>query len=56
MTMNTAPMTSVPALIFVPLPDVIYPQDNADGDDLYAELSMYYNAERFVDRMKALGD
>ena len=40
---------------FVPLPDVIYPQDNADGDDLYAELSMYYNAERFIDRMKDFG-
>lgn len=39
----------------VPLPDIIFPADNADGDDLYAELSMYWNAERFLDRMAALG-
>jgi len=39
----------------VPLPDIILPADNADGDDLYAELSMYWNAERFLDRMKELG-
>lgn len=39
----------------VPLPNIILPEDNADGDDLYAELSMYWNAERFLDRMKALG-
>ena len=39
----------------VPLPNIILPHDNADGDDLYAELSMYWNAERFLDRMKALG-
>ena len=39
----------------VPLPDIIYPADNADGDDLYAELSMYWNAERFLDRMAVLG-
>lgn len=38
-----------------PLPDIILPADNADGDDLYAELSMYWNAERFLDRMSALG-
>ncbi len=40
---------------FVPLPDVILPEDNADGDDLYAELSMYYHAERFIDRIKDFG-
>lgn len=40
---------------FVKLPDVILPEDNADDDDLYAELSMYYNAERFIDRMKDFG-
>lgn len=40
---------------FVPLPDIIDPQQNADGDDLYAELSMYYNAERFIDRMRDFG-
>jgi len=39
----------------VPLPDIIFPAENADGDDLYAELSMYWNAERFLDRMAALG-
>ena len=38
-----------------PLPDIILPADNADGDDLYAELSMYWNAERFLDRMATLG-
>ncbi|MDC0674014.1 MYXO-CTERM sorting domain-containing protein [Nannocystis radixulma] len=40
---------------FLPLPDVIFPEDNADDDDLYAELSMYYNAERFIDEMKRFG-
>lgn len=40
---------------FVPLPDVILPDDNADGDDLYAELSMYYHAERFLDVMATFG-
>ena len=39
----------------VPLPDIILPEENADGDDLYAELSMYWNAERFLDRMAELG-
>jgi len=39
----------------VPLPDIILEKDNADGDDLYAELSMYWNAERFLDRMAELG-
>jgi Zn-dependent metalloprotease len=40
---------------FVPLPEVILPEDNADDDDLYAELSMYYHAERFIDEMKRFG-
>lgn len=40
---------------FLPLPDVILPKDNADDDDLYAELSMYYNAERFIDEMRRFG-
>ncbi|HLT35430.1 MAG TPA: hypothetical protein VK034_04070, partial [Enhygromyxa sp.] len=40
---------------FVPLPEVILPADNADDDDLYAELSMYYHAERFIDEMKRFG-
>ncbi len=38
-----------------PLPDIILEAENADGDDLYAELSMYWNAERFLDRMAQLG-
>ncbi len=40
---------------FVPLPDVRYPQDSIDGNDLYAELSMYYHAERFLDHMATFG-
>lgn len=40
---------------FVPLPDILEPEDNRDGDDLYAEVSMYYHAERFVEAMKAKG-
>lgn len=40
---------------FLPLPDVILPEANADDDDLYAELSMYYHAERFIDRMRDFG-
>jgi len=40
---------------FPPLPDIVLPEDNADDEDLYAELSMYWNAERFFDKMKALG-
>ncbi|MGB1015715.1 MAG: hypothetical protein ACPG4T_16375, partial [Nannocystaceae bacterium] len=39
----------------VPLPDVRYPEDSVDGDDLYAELSMYYHAERFLDHMYDFG-
>jgi Zn-dependent metalloprotease len=40
---------------YVPLPNVILPQDNAEDDDLYAELSMYYHAEKFIDRMAEFG-
>lgn len=40
---------------FPPLPDIILPEDNADDEDQYAELSMYWNAERFFDKMAALG-
>jgi hypothetical protein len=40
---------------FLPLPNIVLPEDNADGDDPYAELSMYWHAERFLDRMAALG-
>lgn len=40
---------------FPPLPDIIDPAQNSDADDLYAELSMYYNAERFIDRMRDFG-
>lgn len=40
---------------FMPLPDVRYPSESIDGDDLYAELSMYYHAERFLDHMFTFG-
>jgi hypothetical protein len=40
---------------YPPLPDIVLPQDNADDDDAYAELSMYWHAERFLDKMAALG-
>lgn len=40
---------------FVPLPDILKPAENRDGDDLYAEVSMYYHAERFIERMKQFG-
>ena len=40
---------------FVKLPDILKPEDNRDGDDLYAEVSMYFHAERFVDQMKVEG-
>jgi len=40
---------------FVPLPDIILPADNADNEDAYAELSMYWHAERFLNRMAQLG-
>lgn len=40
---------------YPPLPDIVLPADNADADDLYAELSMYWHAERFLDKMATLG-
>jgi len=40
---------------FVPIPDVKYPEENILGDDLYAEVSMYYHAEKFLDHMAGLG-
>ncbi|MCB9566589.1 MAG: M36 family metallopeptidase [Myxococcales bacterium] len=40
---------------FVPIPDLKYPDQNILGDDLYAELSMYYHAEKFLDHMAAMG-
>ncbi|MBL9104281.1 MAG: hypothetical protein JNL82_25270 [Myxococcales bacterium] len=40
---------------FVPLPNILHPDDNRDGDDAYAEVSMYWHAERFVDQMKKEG-
>jgi len=39
----------------VPIPDLKYPDQNILGDDLYAELSMYYHAEKFLDHMEDLG-
>ena len=33
---------------FVPIPDPIDPASGTDGDDLFAELSMYAHAERFM--------
>jgi MYXO-CTERM domain-containing protein len=40
---------------FVPLPDVKIPDDNIDPTDLYAELAMYYHAEKFFAFMAELG-
>jgi MYXO-CTERM domain-containing protein len=40
---------------FVPLPDPIDPATGVDGDDLYAELSMYVHAERFMNVMAERG-
>jgi len=39
----------------VPIPDLKYPDQNILGDDLYAELSMYYHAEKFLDHMAGFG-
>ncbi len=39
----------------LPIPDLKYPDQNILGDDLYAELSMYYHAEKFLDHMAGLG-
>ncbi|HET6582052.1 MAG TPA: hypothetical protein VFG69_01370 [Nannocystaceae bacterium] len=40
---------------FVPLPDVLDPASGKEGDDLYAELSMYAHAERFLAFMRERG-
>ena len=40
---------------FVPLPDVRLPADNTDGDDLYAELSIYAHSEIFFDALAKRG-
>jgi hypothetical protein len=39
----------------LPLPDVVRFEQNVQGSDLYAELSMFAHAERFFARMEALG-
>jgi hypothetical protein len=40
---------------FVPLPDPLDPTTGTDGDDLFAELSMYVHAERFMNVIAARG-
>jgi hypothetical protein len=40
---------------FVPTPDVVLVDDNIDGSDPYAELSMYVHAERFLEVMRQKG-
>lgn len=40
---------------FVPLPNVAVLDDNKDPQDLYAEVAMYWHAEKFFARMAALG-
>jgi MYXO-CTERM domain-containing protein len=40
---------------FVTMPNIVLDADNKDPDDLYAELSMYYHAERFFGHMEDLG-
>jgi len=40
---------------FVELPQVAIVADNIDPSDLYAELSVYYHAEKFFDFMDAMG-
>jgi len=39
----------------VPLPDVKYVEDHIQAEDLYAEVSMYYHAESFLDLMLEKG-
>jgi hypothetical protein len=39
----------------VPLPDVKYVEEHIQAEDLYAEVSMYYHAERFLDLMEEKG-
>lgn len=40
---------------FVPMPDVVDPKGGKDPDDLFAELSMYVHAERFLEFMARRG-
>lgn len=40
---------------YVPLPDILDPQQSIDPDDLYAELSMYAHGERFLELMAERG-
>lgn len=40
---------------FMALPDVVRVDENVQGSDPYAELSMFAHAERFFSRMEALG-
>ncbi|MBK8717715.1 MAG: M36 family metallopeptidase [Deltaproteobacteria bacterium] len=40
---------------FAPLPDPVDPASGIDGDDLYAELSMYVHAEHFLDVLHERG-
>lgn len=40
---------------FVPVPDVVRTEENVAVSDLYAELSMYVHAERFIEAMKDKG-
>ncbi|MFO0633375.1 MAG: hypothetical protein U0168_11035 [Nannocystaceae bacterium] len=40
---------------FAPVPDPIDAASGRDGDDLFAELSMYVHAEHFLERMGQLG-
>lgn len=40
---------------FAPTPDPIDAASGRDGDDLFAELSMYVHAEHFLERMAQLG-
>jgi hypothetical protein len=40
---------------FVPLPDIVYFEDNIDPEDHYAEVSMYYHGARFLDELEQRG-
>jgi MYXO-CTERM domain-containing protein len=40
---------------FVPLPNIVYVDDNIDPEDLYAEVSMYYHGARFLDELAQRG-
>jgi hypothetical protein len=39
----------------VPLPSVVVHEDNVDPQDLYAEVAMYWHAEKFFTRLAELG-